>query len=46
MPWVLVAAAAVVLFIYVTTILSGVAKFLYRHFIEPPVEWLEGRRDR
>jgi hypothetical protein len=34
----------VVLFIYVTAILSCVVTYLYRHFIEPPFEWLVVRR--
>ena len=44
MPWVLVAAAAVVLLIYLTAILSAVVTFLYRHMIEAPFEWLVVRR--
>ena len=44
MPWVLMAAAAVVLFIYLTAVLSGVVTYLYRHFIEPPFGWLVVRR--
>jgi hypothetical protein len=44
MPWLLVAAAAVVLLKYVIAILFGVVTFLYRHLIEAPVEWLVARR--
>jgi hypothetical protein len=44
MPWVLVAATAMVLLIYVTAILTAVVEFLYRHIIEAPFEWLVVRR--
>ena len=44
MPWVLGAAAAVVLLIYMTAILSAVVTFFYRHIIEAPFEWLVVRR--
>ena len=44
MPWVLLAAGAVVLFIYATAILTAVATFLYRHIIEAPFDWLVVRR--
>jgi len=42
MPWVLVAAAGMVLLIYVVA-LAVVVTFLYRHLIEASVEWLVTR---
>jgi hypothetical protein len=43
MPWVLIAAAVMVLLLYVIA-LSGVVTFLYRHLIEAPMERLVTRR--
>ena len=43
MPWVLAAAAVMVLLVYVIA-LSGIVTLLYRHLVEAPLERLAARR--
>jgi hypothetical protein len=43
MPWVLVAAGATLLLVYVVAVPKGIA-YLYRHFIGSPLERLAARR--
>ena len=43
MPWVMIAAAVMVLLLYVIA-LSGVVTFLYHHLVEVPMERLVTRR--